>query len=216
MTQTDLAQLAGTSRESVSRFLATLERAGVVSVGRGSVTVLEPRRLRAYIFWRLPDRLRPQPGADGRAPAARPGSPTSGCWRPWRGAARAFRRRAARPARLRGLGAAARGRPDHLPALGRRRDLRRARAAGGRARARDRHRARATRRLCSPDSPPRSLVSSGSPISPRARAPTSLRGRRRCRADRDPRWRRHARCAPTQLRSTPSPSTRPPRRRRRV
>ena len=30
MTQADLAQLAGTSRESVSRFLATLERAGVV------------------------------------------------------------------------------------------------------------------------------------------------------------------------------------------
>jgi CRP/FNR family transcriptional regulator len=50
MTQTDLAQLAGTSRESVSRFLATLERAGVVRVGRGRVTVVEPRRLRAYIF----------------------------------------------------------------------------------------------------------------------------------------------------------------------
>ncbi len=50
MTQADLAQLAGTSRESVSRFLATLERAGVVSVGRGRVTVVEPRRLRAYIF----------------------------------------------------------------------------------------------------------------------------------------------------------------------
>src|SRR5215217_7490612 len=50
MTQADLAQLAGTSRESVSRFLATLERAGVVAVGRGRVSVLEPRRLRAYIF----------------------------------------------------------------------------------------------------------------------------------------------------------------------
>ncbi len=50
MTQADLAQLAGTSRESVSRFLATLERAGVVAVGRGRVTILEPRRLRAYIF----------------------------------------------------------------------------------------------------------------------------------------------------------------------
>jgi CRP/FNR family transcriptional regulator len=50
MTQADLAQLAGTSRESVSRFLATLERAGVVAVGRGRVTVIEPRRLRAYIF----------------------------------------------------------------------------------------------------------------------------------------------------------------------
>src|SRR5204862_953365 len=50
MNQADLAQLAGTSRESVSRFLADLERAGVVSVGRGRVTVVEPRRLRAYIF----------------------------------------------------------------------------------------------------------------------------------------------------------------------
>jgi CRP/FNR family cyclic AMP-dependent transcriptional regulator len=50
MTQADLAQLAGTSRESVSRFLATLERAGVVRVGRGRVTIIEPRRLRAYIF----------------------------------------------------------------------------------------------------------------------------------------------------------------------
>jgi CRP/FNR family transcriptional regulator, cyclic AMP receptor protein len=50
MTQADLAQLAGTSRESVSRFLATLERAGVVRVGRGRVTLVEPRRLRAYIF----------------------------------------------------------------------------------------------------------------------------------------------------------------------
>jgi CRP/FNR family transcriptional regulator len=50
MTQAHLAQLAGTSRESVSRFLATIERAGVVRVGRGRVTVLEPQRLRAYIF----------------------------------------------------------------------------------------------------------------------------------------------------------------------
>ena len=50
MNQIDLAQLAGTSRESVSRFLATLERAGVVRVGRGRVTIVEPRRLRSYIF----------------------------------------------------------------------------------------------------------------------------------------------------------------------
>jgi CRP/FNR family transcriptional regulator len=50
MNQADLAQLAGTSRESVSRFLAVLERAGVVRVGRGRVTVLEPPRLRSCIF----------------------------------------------------------------------------------------------------------------------------------------------------------------------
>ncbi len=50
MNQADLAQLAGTSRESVSRFLANLERAGVVRCGRGRVTVLEPERLDSYIF----------------------------------------------------------------------------------------------------------------------------------------------------------------------
>lgn len=50
MRQADLAQLAGTSRESVSRFLAILERAGVVAVGRGRVTVKEPERLSSYIY----------------------------------------------------------------------------------------------------------------------------------------------------------------------
>ncbi|HEX6667068.1 MAG TPA: Crp/Fnr family transcriptional regulator [Solirubrobacterales bacterium] len=50
MNQTDLAQLAGTSRESVSRFLAELERAGVVRSGRGRVTVLDPPKLRNYIY----------------------------------------------------------------------------------------------------------------------------------------------------------------------
>jgi CRP/FNR family transcriptional regulator len=50
MNQSDLAQLAGTSRESVSRFLAELERAGVVSCGRGRVTVLDPPKLANYIY----------------------------------------------------------------------------------------------------------------------------------------------------------------------
>jgi len=50
MNQADLAQLAGTSRESVSRFLADLERAGIVQPGRGKVTVLAPGKLRNYIF----------------------------------------------------------------------------------------------------------------------------------------------------------------------
>jgi CRP/FNR family transcriptional regulator, cyclic AMP receptor protein len=50
MNQTDLAQLAGTSRESVSRFIAELERAGVVRCGRGRVNVLEPPKLRNYIY----------------------------------------------------------------------------------------------------------------------------------------------------------------------
>lgn len=48
-TQSEIAQLAGTSRESASRFLASLEREGVVRLGRGKVTVHEPDRLRNYI-----------------------------------------------------------------------------------------------------------------------------------------------------------------------
>jgi CRP/FNR family transcriptional regulator len=49
-TQADLAQLAGSSRESASRFLAVLERAGVVSQGRGRLTVHDPRALDQYVF----------------------------------------------------------------------------------------------------------------------------------------------------------------------
>ena len=48
-TQAEIAQLAGTSRESASRFLATLEREGVVALGRGKVTVHEPERLKDFI-----------------------------------------------------------------------------------------------------------------------------------------------------------------------
>jgi CRP/FNR family transcriptional regulator len=48
-TQAEIAQLAGTSRESASRFLASLEREGVVRLGRGKVIVHEPGRLRNYI-----------------------------------------------------------------------------------------------------------------------------------------------------------------------
>jgi CRP/FNR family transcriptional regulator len=49
-TQTDLAQLAGSSRESASRFLAVLERAGIISQGRGKLTVHDPRRLEGYVY----------------------------------------------------------------------------------------------------------------------------------------------------------------------
>jgi CRP/FNR family transcriptional regulator, cyclic AMP receptor protein len=49
-TQTDLAQLAGSSRESASRFLATLERAGVITQGRGKLTVHDPGRLEGYVY----------------------------------------------------------------------------------------------------------------------------------------------------------------------
>jgi CRP/FNR family cyclic AMP-dependent transcriptional regulator len=49
-TQADLAQLAGSSRESASRFLAVLERAGVISQGRGRLTVHDPEALKQYVF----------------------------------------------------------------------------------------------------------------------------------------------------------------------
>ena len=49
-TQADLAMLAGSSRESASRFLATLERAGVISQGRGRLVVHDPQALRNYVY----------------------------------------------------------------------------------------------------------------------------------------------------------------------
>lgn len=49
-TQADLAQLAGSSRESASRFLAVLERAGVISQGRGRLTVHDHKALQQYVF----------------------------------------------------------------------------------------------------------------------------------------------------------------------
>jgi CRP-like cAMP-binding protein len=49
-TQSDLAQLAGSSRESASRFLAVLERAGVITQGRGRLTVHDPGRLEGYVY----------------------------------------------------------------------------------------------------------------------------------------------------------------------
>jgi CRP-like cAMP-binding protein len=49
-TQADLAKLAGSSRESASRFLAVLERAGVISQGRGKLVVHDPEALRLYVF----------------------------------------------------------------------------------------------------------------------------------------------------------------------
>ena len=49
-TQADLAQLAGSSRESASRFLAVLERAGVITQGRGKLTVHDPEALTRYVY----------------------------------------------------------------------------------------------------------------------------------------------------------------------
>ena len=50
VTQSDVAQLAGSSRESASRFLAVLERADVVTQGRGRVTVHDPAALERYVY----------------------------------------------------------------------------------------------------------------------------------------------------------------------
>src|SRR5207237_623377 len=49
-TQAELAQLAGSSRESASRFLAVLERAGVISQGRGRLVVHDLQALKQYAF----------------------------------------------------------------------------------------------------------------------------------------------------------------------
>jgi CRP-like cAMP-binding protein len=49
-TQADLAKLAGSSRESASRFLAVLERAGVISQGRGRLIVRDPAALQGYVY----------------------------------------------------------------------------------------------------------------------------------------------------------------------
>ena len=50
ITQADIAQLAGSSRESASRFLAVLERAGLITQGRGKLTVHDPDALRRYVY----------------------------------------------------------------------------------------------------------------------------------------------------------------------
>jgi CRP/FNR family transcriptional regulator, cyclic AMP receptor protein len=49
-TQADLAQLAGSSRESASRFLAVLERAGIISQGRGKLVVHDASALERYVY----------------------------------------------------------------------------------------------------------------------------------------------------------------------
>ncbi len=50
VTQADVAKLAGSSRESASRFLAVLERAGVITQGRGRLTVHDPDALGGYVY----------------------------------------------------------------------------------------------------------------------------------------------------------------------
>jgi CRP/FNR family transcriptional regulator len=50
VTQAEIARLAGSSRESASRFLAVLERAGVIEQGRGRILVRRPDALDGYVF----------------------------------------------------------------------------------------------------------------------------------------------------------------------
>jgi CRP/FNR family transcriptional regulator len=50
VTQSEIAELAGCSRESASRFLAVLERAGVIEQGRGRIVVHDPAALERYVF----------------------------------------------------------------------------------------------------------------------------------------------------------------------
>ena len=50
VTQSEIADLAGCSRESASRFLAVLERASVIDQGRGRLTVHDPAALERYVL----------------------------------------------------------------------------------------------------------------------------------------------------------------------
>ncbi len=49
-TQAELARLAGSSRESASRFLASLERAGIITQRRGRLIVHDPPALERYVY----------------------------------------------------------------------------------------------------------------------------------------------------------------------
>ena len=49
-TQADLAQMAGSSRESASRFLAVLERAGIITQGRRKLVVHDAKALERYVY----------------------------------------------------------------------------------------------------------------------------------------------------------------------
>ena len=80
-TQAEIAGLAGTSRESASRFLATLEREGVVTLGRGKVNVHEPRTTQE--LHPLTTRTRRRAGAWWSASSAGGGSRTSACSPRW-------------------------------------------------------------------------------------------------------------------------------------
>jgi len=48
LTQSDLANMVGTSRETVSRILNDLQRKGIIEMKRSKITILDPERLRRY------------------------------------------------------------------------------------------------------------------------------------------------------------------------
>ena len=48
LTQSELAEMAGATRPTVNKVLRTLEEARVISLGRGSVQVLDRAALRQY------------------------------------------------------------------------------------------------------------------------------------------------------------------------
>ena len=50
ITQADIAQLAGCSRESASRFLTTLANSGAIEQGRGRIRVLDTDVLTGFIY----------------------------------------------------------------------------------------------------------------------------------------------------------------------
>ena len=76
-TQADLAKLAGSSRESASRFLAVLERAGVITQGRGRLDRPRPGRAAAAMSTETSYGgvvVRGRRGARDRAARAAPGA----------------------------------------------------------------------------------------------------------------------------------------------
>ena len=49
LTQQDLAEMVGASRESVTRLLTQMGRSGLVSVSRRKIEIRDPDRLRALL-----------------------------------------------------------------------------------------------------------------------------------------------------------------------
>jgi len=50
LTQVELADMIGTTRESVNKWLGVYERQGIISTQRGLITVLQPERLQQRVY----------------------------------------------------------------------------------------------------------------------------------------------------------------------